>query len=82
MCGAPKVAPPSAALAALAAAGLVGLGAFAFFNQLNQGTAGYSGDVPPGFDPNIYGGTTEKCPDPPAGGVSRTKATDKESDCK
>jgi hypothetical protein len=90
MCGAPKVAPPSAALAAAAvAASLLALGAFAFFTQINQGVAGYSGDVPPGFDPSINmgedtgnGTPAKKCPDPPAGGVSRTKATDKESDCK
>lgn len=83
MCGAPKVAPPSAALAAAAALGLVGLGALAYLALVNEQT-NYSGDVPPGFDPNINMGqpvTENDCPDLPAGGVSRTGVDDKKSNC-
>jgi len=89
MCGAPKVAPPSADLAAAAVgAGLLGLGALAFFALVNK-QASYSGDVPPGFSTDIN--VTEesgnnppdiKCPEDPAGGVSHTNASQNNTDCK
>jgi len=90
MCGAPKVPPPSAALASAAVgAGLLAIGAVAFFNALNNGISNYSGDIPNGFDSNINIGEetgniipSKSCPEDPAGGVSHASSSVKNTDCK